>query len=83
MTLIESKDVVDGDALVGLISPNVLQILFNGGIDMATTQSHGSNFIASKVAFRFEADLLFPVYRPYAFIKGTLATVQTAITAGA
>ena len=80
MMLIISKDVPVGDALIGLVTPNVLQLLFNGGIDMATTQSHSTNFIASLVAFRFEADVLFPVYRPYAFIKGTLATVQTDIT---
>lgn len=83
MMLIISKDVPDGDALIGLITPNVLQLLFNGGIDMATTQSHASNFIASLVAFRFEADVLFPVYRPYAFLTGTLATVQGDITAAA
>ena len=80
LMLIISKDVPDGDALIGLVTPNVLQLLFNGGIDMATTQSHSTNFIASLVAFRFEADVLFPVYRPYAFIKGTLATVQADIT---
>lgn len=80
MSLIMSKDIPDGDALIGLVSPNVCQVLFNGGIDMATTQSHSTNFVASIVAFRFEADVLFPVYRPYAFIEGTLATVQADIT---
>lgn len=83
MALVQSKDVTAGDALVGMVSPNVLQILMNGGIDMATTQSHASNFISSQVAFRFEADILFPVYRPYAFIYDTLATVQAGITAAA
>lgn len=81
MVLIMSKDVPDGDALIGLISPNVLQVLMNGGIDMATSQSHSTNFAASLVAFRFEADVLFPIYRPYAFMTDTLATVQADITA--
>ena len=83
LMLIISKDIPDGDALIGLVTPNVLQLLFNGGIDMATTQSHSTNFIASLVAFRFEADVIFPLYRPYAFITGTLATVQGDITAAA
>ncbi len=81
MALVMSKDIPDGEALIGMISPNVLQLLMNGGVDMATTQSHASNFVASLVAFRFEADVLFPIYRPYAFLKGDLATVQADITA--
>jgi len=81
MTLIMSKDIPDGEALIGLVAPTVLELLFNGGLDMSTTQSHASNFIGSIVAFRFEADVLFPVYRPYAWIKGDLATVQDDITA--
>ncbi|RLD77386.1 MAG: phage major capsid protein, partial [Bacteroidetes bacterium] len=81
MALVMSKDIPNGDALIGLITPNVLQLLMNGGLDMATTQSHSTNFVASLVAFRFEADVLFPIYRPYAFITGTLATVQADITA--
>jgi len=83
MSIIETKDVPDGTALVGLILPTVLQVLFNGGIDMSTTESHASNFIASLVTFRFEADVLFPIYRPYAFLKGVLTAVQTDITAAA
>ena len=81
MALVMSKDIPDGQALIGMISPNVLQLLMNGGVDMATTQSHSTNFVASLVAFRFEADVLFPIYRPYAFLKGDLATVQADITA--
>lgn len=81
MTIIVSKDIPDGDALVGMIAPTVLELLMNGGIDMATTQSHSTNFTASLVAFRFEADLLFPIYRPYAFNYGTLSAIQADITA--
>ena len=83
MMLVMSKDIPDGDALIGMIAPTTVQLLMNGGLDMATTQSHSTNFVASLVAFRFEADVLFPVYRPYAFIEGTLATVQADITAAA
>ncbi len=83
MALVMSKDIPVGDALIGMVSPNVLQLLMNGGLDMATTQSHSTNFVASLVAFRFEADVLFPIYRPYCFIEGTLSAVQADITASA
>ncbi len=83
MAIVMSKDIPVGEALIGLISPNTVQLLMNGGLDMATTQSHATNFVASLVAFRFEADVLFPIYRPYCFITGDLAAVQTDITAAA
>lgn len=80
MMLVMSKDVPDDNALIGLVSPNTAQILLNGGIDMDTTNSHASNFTSALVAFRFEADVLFPVYRPYAFAYGDLTTIQGDIT---
>ena len=76
-----SKDIPDGKCLVGMISSNVLELLMNGGIDMSTSNSHASIFTSNQVAFRFEADMIFPIYRPYAFIYDTLADVKTDITA--
>jgi len=75
-----TKDIPVGEVLMGVISSSVLELLSNGGITMDTTQSHASNFTASMVAFRFETDILFPVYRPVAFIKGVLSAVQGDIT---
>lgn len=80
MMIIESKDIPVGEALVGYVAPTTVQLFNNGPIDMSSSESHGDNFISSLVTFRFEADLLFPVYRENAFLKGDLAAVQADIT---
>ena len=69
MSLAVSDDVPDGDALIGLVLPTVVELLLHGGIDMSTSNSHAEIFTSSQVAFRFEADVLMPIYRPYAFLK--------------
>lgn len=80
MSIIESFDITAGTYLMAAISPANFELLFNGPLEILTTDSHGTNFIANKVAIKLEAEVMLPVYQEGALIKGTFLTDLAAIT---
>lgn len=82
MQIIESFDITAGTYLMVQVSPQNMQLLFNGPIEILATDSEASNFLKNLVTIKLEAECMLPVYHEGAIIKGTFVDDLAAIKGG-
>ena len=74
---------VSADAyLVGDYSATSLEWYETQGLTMSVSEQHDTNFIKNLVTFNFEIEGLLPIYKTFAFLKGTISTDKAAIDSG-
>jgi hypothetical protein len=81
MAVYAAKDIPDNTCVMGLVSQQAVELLNFDGIILDSTEYHDKNFTSALITFRLESEMLFPIYRPYCFMKADLNAVKTAITA--
>jgi hypothetical protein len=74
MRPVSSADIVAGQYLVAAINAAYMQLLFNGPIEILTSDSDDDNFTKNLVTMKLEADVMLPIYNTNALMKGTFAT---------
>lgn len=82
MRPVNSADIVVGNYLVAAINAAYMQLLFNGPIEILTSDSDDDNFTKNLVTMKLEADVMLPIYNANALMKGTFATDLATIAAG-
>lgn len=80
MRPVSSADIVAGKYLVAAINAAYMQLLFNGPIEILTSDSDDDNFTKNLVTMKLEADVMLPIYNTNALMKGTFETDLTTIT---
>ena len=80
--VVESEDITDGGYLVADIQPSTIQLLFNGPIDIMASEHDDDNFTKDLVTLKIGANVLLPIYKTTAFLKGTLSADKETINAG-
>jgi len=83
MRLVEAEDITDGSFLVADIQPSTVQLLFAGPIDIMLSMDDDDNFTKDLVTIKIGANVMLPIYKTTALLKGVLATVQGNIKGGA
>ena len=60
--------------LVADLSATTTELLEVEGLSMLIADQHGTNAIENQVTFIFETEAILPIYKTFAFLKGTLST---------
>lgn len=65
--------------LVCDLSATTTEYLETQPLTMFVAEQHASNAIENQVTFVFETEAILPIYKTFAFLKGTLSTDATAL----
>ena len=68
--------------LVGDLSATAVEWYVTDDLTMSISEHHDKNFIKNLVTFNFEIEGLLPIYKTFAFLKGTISTDKAAIDSG-
>ncbi len=60
--------------LVADLSATTTELLEVEGLSMMIADQHGNNAIENQVTFIFETEAILPIYKTFAFLKGTIST---------
>ncbi len=80
MPIIESFDITAGTYLMANNSRQYMELLFNGPVEIRSTDSADDDFQKNLVSISLEAEVLLPIYNTGALITGTLADDLKAIS---
>lgn len=65
--------------LVADLSATTTEMLEVEGLSMMIADQHGTNAIENQVTFIFETEAILPIYKTFAFLKGTISTDKVLI----
>lgn len=82
MAIVESFDITAGSYILAAVSAQNMELLFNGPIEIISSDSDGTDFLKNLVTIKLEADVMFPVYREGAIMQGTFVADQAALVGG-
>lgn len=60
--------------IVADLSATTTELLEVEGLSMMIADQHGTNAIENQVTFIFETEAILPIYKTFAFLKGTIST---------
>ena len=60
--------------LIADLSSTTTELLEVEGLSMWIADQHGTDAVENKVTFIFEMEAILPIYRTFAFLKGTIST---------
>ena len=79
MRPVSTADITVGSYLLAAINAAYMELLFNGPIEILTSDSDDDNFTKNLVTMKLEADVMLPIYNTNALMKGTLETDLSTI----